>query len=158
MSCLQSVEVTPGQYRLLIGPPAGGGPITYRDVTANTDNQTPFAAYGTIGSNVLASPGQLAGLAWMTLEAVAEGTAPALSVLIGEFEGDFEPVPRSRQDPPNLPPSTSLYSNRHSFLQSQRPVWCRHFQFRIDWPAEDAANELLTFTIFGQTWNEMRSQ
>lgn len=129
-----------------------------RDVNSTDDNGDLYPAYTTFGSNVLANPGQLAGLAWMTLEAVAQGTPPALSVLMGEISGEFEPVPRSRQDPPNLPPSTSLYSNRHSFLQNQRPIWCRHFQFRIDWPAEDAANELLAFTIFGQTWNEMRSQ
>lgn len=158
MSCVQSVEITPGQYRLLLGPPAAGGPISMRDLNSNTDDGTPYEAYTVFGSSVLASPGQLAGLAWMTLEATATGTAPALSALIGEVDGQFESIPRHRQDPPNLPPSESLYSNRHSFLQSQRPVWCRHFQFRIDWPAEDAANELLAFTIFGQTWNEMRGQ
>jgi hypothetical protein len=158
MSCVQSVEVTPGQYRLLIGPPAGGGPILMRDVNANTDDGDLYPAFTVFGSNVMANPGQLAGIAWMTLEAVAEGSIPSLSALIGEVDGEFETVPRTRQDPPNLPPSTSIYSNRHSFLQSQKPVWCRHFQFRIDWPAEDAANELLAFTIFGQTWNEMRSQ
>jgi hypothetical protein len=158
MSAVQSVEIEPGEYRMLLGPPASGGPILFRDLTSNTDDGVPFAASTRFGSVVVAQPGELAALAWMTLEAQPYGTAPALSILLSEINGEFENVPRTRQDPPNLPPSQSLYSNRHSFLQNQMPVWCRHFQFTIDWPAEDAANELLTFTIFGQTWQEMRSQ
>jgi hypothetical protein len=157
-SAVQSVELSPGVYGLLIGPPAGGGPILARDLTVNTDDGIAFPVKTRFGSVVVAQPGELAALAWMTLEAEMEGSAPALSVLLSEIDGEFESVPRSRQDPPNLPPSVSLYSNRHSLLQNQMPTWCRHFQFEIDWPAEDAANELLTFTIFGQIWQEMRSQ
>lgn len=157
-SAVQSVETSPGEYNLLIGPPAAGGPILMRDVTMNTDNGAAYPASTRFGSVVVAQPGELAALAWMTLEAQPYGTAPALSVLLSEINGEFESVPRSRQDPPNLPPSQSLYSNRHSLMQNQMPTWCRHFQFTIDWPAEDAANELLTFTIFGQLWQEMRSQ
>jgi hypothetical protein len=157
-SAVQSVETTPGEYTLLIGPPASGGPILMRDLTQNTDAGVPFPVSTRFGSVVVAQPGELAALAWMTLEATMAGTAPALSVLLSEVNGTFESVPRSRQDPPNLPPSQSLYSNRHSLMQNQMPTWCRHFQFDIDWPAEDAANELLTFTIFGQLWQEMRSQ
>jgi hypothetical protein len=162
-SAVQSVEVNPGVYNLLIGPPAGGGPILKRDLTVNTDGGVAYPVKTRFGSVVVAQPGELAGLAWMTIEAAMAGTAPALSVMLSEVNvvpnyADFESVPRTRQDPPNLPPSQSLYSNRHSFLQNQNPTWCRHFQFEIDWPAEDAANELLTFTIFGQMWQEMRSQ
>jgi hypothetical protein len=158
MSAVQSVEIEPGEYRMLLGPPASGGPILFRDLTSNTDDGALFPVSTRFGSVVVAQPGELAALAWMTLEAQPYGTAPALAILLSEINGEFENVPRTRQDPPNLPPSQSLYSNRHSFLQNQMPVWCRHFQFTIDWPAEDAANELLTFTVFGQTWQEMRSQ
>ena len=162
-SAVQSVETSPGEFELLIGPPAGGGPILKRDLTVNTDDGVPYPVKTRFGSVVVAQPGELAALAWMTLEAANQGTAPALSVMLSEINPvpngiDFEDVPRTRQDPPNLPPSVSLYSNRHSLMQNQNPTWCRHFQFEIDWPAEDAANELLTFTIFGQLWQEMRSQ
>jgi hypothetical protein len=159
-TCVQSVEVSPGQWRLLTGPGAGGGPIAYRDVNASTDTGTAFAAYTTFGSILLAAPGQLGGLAFITLESSRVGTPSALSVMLGEIglPGTFESLRRTRQDPPNLPPSVSLYSDRFSILQNQQPAWCRHFQMRVDWPAEDAANELLGFTIFGQTWQEYRSQ
>jgi hypothetical protein len=157
-SAMQSVEVLPGAFALLLGSGGSGGPIFQRDVSTHTDNNTPFASFGTFGSITMAEPGQLAALAYITLESTATGTSPALSVLLGETSGRFEPVPRTRQDPPNLTPSKTVRADRHSLLQGQSPVWCRHFQFRVDFPAEDAFNELLTFTIYGQTWQEQRSQ
>jgi hypothetical protein len=157
-SAVQSVEILPGTNRLLIGPGTGGGPIRMRDLTTNTDLGIPFTAHATFGSIVLAHPGELAALAFITLEARKTGSRAALSILLGEIFGTFEPLNRTRQDPTNLPPSNTLYSDRYHFMQSQSPAWCRHFQMDIAWPAEDAANELLTFTIFGQTWQEYRSQ
>lgn len=157
-SAVQSVEILPGKKMLLIGPPAGGGPILQRDMSTTLDVTETYQMYAEFGSIVLAHPGQLAGLAWITLEAQAIGSAAALSVLMDEFLGTYEPVPRTRQDPPNLPPSTSLISNRHSLLQGQSPVWCRHLRMRLDWPEENAMNELLTYTLFGQVWQELRNQ
>jgi hypothetical protein len=164
-SAVQSVEILPGQFALLIGPPASGGPILMRDPTVNTDNGTPFAAWAHVGNIVLAQSGKLAGLAWVGVESEAEGSATELAVMLDEIaeipksqSANFYPVPRSRQDPPNMPPSESLFSNRHSLLQGQKPVWCKSLQLMFYWPNEDAANELLTFTIFGETWAEQRSQ
>jgi hypothetical protein len=154
---VQSVEVTPGQYRLLIGGTASG-PILQRDRKVNTDNGTTFAVETIFGNIVLAQPGQLAALSFITLESVRIGTRPALALLLGEISGTFDPLNRTRQDPTNLPPSSTLFSDRYHFAQNQKEAWCRHFQMAISWPAEDAPNELFTFTIFGQTWQEMRSQ
>jgi len=153
--CVQSVEVTPGQYRLLTHG-AGAGQILQRDRSVNTDNGVPFAARTVFGSIVLAQPGQLAALAFITLESVRLGTRPGLALLLGEITGEFEALSRTRQDPPIIPPSESLYSDRYHFEQNQRTAWCRHLQMEITWPAEDAANELLTFTLFGQTWQEYK--
>jgi len=161
-SAVQSVEILPGTNRLLIGPGAAGGPIRMRDLTVNTDVGIPYICHATFGSIVLAHPGELAALAFITLEARKLGSRAALSVLLGEIfatpTAPFEPLGRTRQDPTNLPPSETLYSDRYHYMQSQNPAWCRHFQMDIAWPAEDAANELLTYTIFGQTWQEYRSQ
>jgi hypothetical protein len=154
---VQSVEVLPGQYRLLISGTAPG-PILQRDTTVNTDNGVPFPAETTFGNVVLAQPGQLAALSFITLESVRVGTRPALALLLGEISGTFDGLNRTRQDPTNLPPSSTLFSDRYHFQQNQNEAWCRHFQMRLSWPAEDAANELLTFTVFGQTWQEMKSQ
>jgi hypothetical protein len=157
MGCVQSVEVTPGVYRLLISGTTTG-PIWQRDSTKNTDNGNAFPVQTFFGNIVLALPGQLAALSFITLESVKTGTRAGLALLLGEVSGTFETLNRTRQDPPILPPSNTLYSDRYHFAQNQNEAWCRHFQMEVSWPAEDAANELLTFTIFGQTWQEMRSQ
>ncbi len=165
-SAVQSVETEPGTMTLLIGPPPPfGGPILKRDTTVNTDQLIEYPAFAELGNIVLAHTGQLAGLAWVTLESEAVGTPVKLSVMLdetkvksGSTSAQFTPVPRTRQDPPNLPPSDTIYSNRHNLLQDQKPVWCKSIKLRLDWPAEDAANELDTFAIFGQVWAEHRSQ
>jgi hypothetical protein len=165
-SAVQSVETTPGTMSLLIGPPAGStGPILMRDTTVNTDNGTPYPCSTDVGNIVLAHTGQLAGLAWIALESEAVGTATEVSVMLDETKektgsqsAKFTPVPRTRQDPPNAPPSETIFSNRHSLLQNQKLVWCKSLKMRLEWPAEDAANELDTYAIFGQVWAEQRSQ
>jgi hypothetical protein len=129
-----------------------------RDVTVNTDAGTPYPMAVDYNPIVLATPGQLAGLAWMTVKCSAAGNAPTLGVVLDEISGPYESVPRTRQDPTNLPPSETLLSNRHSLLQNQKPVWCQVIKFGMQWPAEDSPDELLTYTIFGQTWQEQRSQ
>jgi hypothetical protein len=157
MGCVQSVEVTPGTFRLLIHTTVAG-PILQRDRNARTDNGTPYPVRTVFGNIVLAQPGQLAALSFITLESVRVGTRAGLAVLLGEISGQFDHLSRTRQDPPNLPPSRTLYSDRYHFEQNQQTAWCRHFQMEITWPAEDAISELLTYTIFGQTWQEMRVQ
>jgi hypothetical protein len=169
-SAVQSVETTPGTMTLLIGPSDAlgsgtTGQILMRDTTVSTDDGAMFDAYADIGNIVLAHTGQLAGLAWIALESEAVGTATKVSVMLDETKeitgsqsAKFSPVPRTRQDPPNSPPSETIYSNRHSLLQDQKPVWCKSLKMRLEWPAEDAANELDTYAIFGQVWAEQRSQ
>lgn len=171
-SAVQSVEVLPGTMALLIGPSPGNnpnspveGPILKRDPDVNTDNGAAFPAFADVGNIVLAHSGELAGLAWIGAESEAQGTATQIAVLLDEIDevpgsdsAKFYAVPRTRQDPPNQAPSESLYSNRHSLLQGQKPVWCKSLKMRFAWPPEDAPNELLTYTIFGQMWAEQRSQ
>jgi hypothetical protein len=166
ISAFQSVEVLPGTMALLAAPRQGGsGPILMRDTSVNSDNGVLYPSYADIGNIVLAHTGQLAGLAWIALESEAVGTPTKVSVMLDETKektgsnsAQFSPVPRTRQDPPNSPPSDTIYSNRHSLLQDQKPVWCKSLKMRLEWPAEDAANELDTYAIFGQVWAEQRSQ
>lgn len=157
MGCVQSVEVTPGEYRLLISG-TEAGPILQRDTTMTTDNGDTYPVLTRFGSVVLAVPGQLAALSFITLESLRIGTRATLALLLGETDGTFEELKRTRQDPTNLPPSETLFSDRYHFAQNQNEAWCRHFQMEVGWPPEDVPNELLTFTIFGQTWQEMRAQ
>jgi hypothetical protein len=156
IGCVQSVEVSPGQYRLLMSTPSG--PVLQRDRTVFADDGLLYSVFTRLGAIVLAQPGQLAALNFITLESAKTGTRAGLAVLLGEASGTFEDLNRTHQDPPNLPPSRTLYSDRYHFAQNQQTAWCRHFQMEVSWPAEAVPNELFTFTIFGQTWQEMRAQ
>jgi hypothetical protein len=159
---MSSVEVTKGQKLLLLGP-AANGPILYRDPTVNTDVGTTFPWYPILGSIVLAQPGQVAELDFFTLESVKIGTQATVSVMLGEIDGPlhpdlFELLYPTRQDPPLLPKAKTLYNDRFAMMQNQQTTYCRHLQIRFDWPAEDAPNELLTYTIFGALHNETESK
>ena len=151
---VQSVEVTPGVTKLLVGPTTSG-PILQRDYSVNTDNGTAYLAYGTLGSIVLAHPGQLAELVFITLDSTAVGSHPAVSILIDEISGTFESMPSYVPDPTQLPTSTTLYGDRFYFSQTQQPAICRHLMLKFSWPAENYANELLATTIFGGPTEEL---
>lgn len=80
---------------------------------------------------------------------VAQAVASALAAL-----PSFTPINSYVADPPQLPASSSLYSNRFYFSQTGASAWCRHLQVDISWPAENYANELLTYSLFGAIWYE----
>jgi hypothetical protein len=153
---VQSVETSPGINQLLVGPGVTPGPILKRDATVNRDNGVAFAAFATIGSITLAEPGELAELLFITLDSMKVGKRPTLGLLLGEISGTFSKAYRSRQDPPALPPSSTIYNDRYYMAQNQQPTYCRHFQLKISWVAEDAHNELLAYTIFGAIHHEMQ--
>jgi hypothetical protein len=155
-SAIRSTEIQPGIRRLLIGP-ATSGPILMRDRSKSTDNGTAYGCYATLGSITLAPPGQVADIDFITLDEPKIGSRATLGVLLGEISGEFETILRTRQDPPLLPPSETLWSDRYSLSQSGSPTWCRHFQMMISYPAEDAFNEVYTYTIFAALWSENRS-
>lgn len=145
---VQSVEVSPGLHRLLVGPTISG-PILRRDTTTWSDNGTNYPAFVTIGSIVLAQPGQLAELDFITTDSLAIGSTPTISVLIDEIFGGFESMPLYVNDPPQLLPSSSLYAQRFYFSQTQDPAVCRHLQIKVSWPPENFQNEMLSLTIYG---------
>lgn len=151
--CVQSVQVASGDHRLLLQN-ANGGPILQRDQATNTDNGNPFEFDMIIGSIVLAQPGQIAEVAFITLDSMRVGTRPTVGLILDEVSGTFDLLTKVRQDPPLLPPSDSLFNDRYWLTQKQISAFCRHMQVQFSWQAEDVANELLTFTIFGALHTE----
>lgn len=83
-SAVQSVETTPGNRDLLVGP-AVSGPILKRDFSVNSDNGVAYQAYAVIGSIVFAQPGQLAMIESITTDSQAVGTPPTLAVQLDEI-------------------------------------------------------------------------
>lgn len=145
-------------------------------VLANSDNGTPYAANYTMGSIVLAQPGQIAEVGFFTCDFRRIGTSPQLLVLWNEIkadglndDSDFENLSSYVvQDPPSLYGTTlnpaTLFANRYYALQTvsalsgQNPVgsFCRHLQMKIDYGSSDVVpNELLDFTIFGCHYGEI---
>jgi hypothetical protein len=152
VKAIASVETMPGLRRLVLGP-VTTGPILMRDRTTRQDNATPYDTLARLGSIVLAQPGTTVGVQFITSEekAIAGATHCAVAVLLDEIEGDFLDLRNTSNDPPNLPPSLSTVATRFWLSQDAETIpKCRHMQIEMSWPAEDFANELLTYTIYGR--------
>ena len=149
---VQSIEVTPGVHRLLLGPYTTG-PTLMRDTTTWMDNGSVYSANAVIGSAVLAQPGQVAVVSFVTTESVRVGTPLTLGVLIDEalpyYKGAFDILKVWENDPPGLKPSRSFYSQRFYLSELKEEAACRHMQMNAIWAAENAPNELLSLTVFG---------
>lgn len=161
VQAIKAVEVSPGVHRLLVGP---GSTVTdaimMRDLDATTDGGTSgstgttYPAYAVFGSYVLALPGQVAKVAFVTTKSVRVGSPLVLGLLIDEalpyFTGSFDIIKAWSDDPPELPQSQSFWKQR--FYLSDNPnntAYCSDMQLMVQWPAEAAQNELQTFTIWG---------
>jgi hypothetical protein len=134
--------------------------ILQRDLTKTTDigldgSATSFTAYATIGNIVLAQPSELALLLHITTDSLAIGTKPGVSVLLDEIAPTiavpFTALAVDCHDPAVLVQATNptLFADRYYISESRKPAACRHLQVKISWPAEAAANELLTWSIIG---------
>ncbi len=150
---MQSVEIAPGVKKLFAAP-VGAGSLLVRDDAVSADNGVPFAASATIGSIVLAQPGQIAGVEFLTVDSTIAGSRATLGLLFGEIAGTFTNLIPTRQDPTLLPPSTTIRGDRYYMPQVGRSAWCRHMQIRVSWPAEAQPNEMLAYTLFGEIKQE----
>lgn len=152
VSAVQSIEASPGIHQLLIGP-RSSGPILKRDRTLFTDNGQTYHAFVTIGSIVLAQPGQLAELVFITMDSVVTGSRPSVYIQLDEisqtFPGNFEQLPSFVPDPPQLAASTTIWGDRYYVSNTHLPALCRHMQIRLDWGVQTVQNEMLSLTAFG---------
>lgn len=153
VKALQSIEVTPGKHKLLLGP-ATSGPILNRDLSVFTDNGSVYPAYAVIGSAVLAQPGQIATVSFITTEAVRIGKPLVLGVIMDEalpyYTGPFDILKTWVNDPPAIKAkSKSLMSQRFYMSELEEEAVCRHMQIKVDLGSEAVQNELLTLTVFG---------
>lgn len=171
---IQSIVVSPGTRKLLIGPSAAGY-ILARDSTYTSfvDNASAYESYFTMGSIVLAHPGQMAELAFVEMDFTQIGTQPVVSVLLDELSATngaaFESISNDFiSDPPKLygPTATpdTLWMNRFYFGQTTpgnggdttpEPAWCKHLQIKVDFGnIDEVQNELQAFSLFGALWQE----
>lgn len=151
-TCVVSVETSPGIHQLLIGQ--SNGTVLTRNYSVFSDNGNAYSAFATIGSLVLAKPGQMAALNSIVLELQQVGSVPGVSLLLDEISGTFEQLIQSVTDPPRLPTSQTIMSRRWYLSQGNAASWCRHIQLKLSWAAEAFKNEVLTVTAIGALANE----
>ena len=157
---VQSIEITPGVHRLLVGP-TGTGAILERDLNTWADNGTPYPANAIIGSCVLVQPGQVATVAFVTTESVRIGSPINIGVLVDEavpyYTGPFDILKNRTNDPPNLPASKSIYADRFYFTELRdSTAVMRHCQIQVIWsPTDTVMNELWSMTLFGAYQQEL---
>jgi hypothetical protein len=155
---IASVQTSPGVHQLLISSPTGN--IMFRDLDSNVDEVSasypgiPYPAYAVFGSFVLALPGQVAKVAFVTTDSVRTGSPLEIGLLIDEalpyFTGSFDMIKKWVNDPPGLKPSKSLFSQRFYLSEDEdEAAYCRHMQLMVSWPAENTQSELVGFTVFG---------
>lgn len=151
LSAIAAIETVPGVVRLIAATPSGA--IWQRDLTTQTDNGTAYPADATLGSVVLAQPGNTVEVQFLTVEEkkIAGATPVSVAVLFDEISGTFLTLTNIVNDPPNLPAPASINALRFWATQDPETVQiCRHMQQKFSWPAENYANELLTNTIYGR--------
>lgn len=157
VKALQGIETAPGVHKLLLGP-TGAGHILNRDLSSSTDDGAMFDANAVLGSMVLAQPGQVAVVSFITTEAVRIGTPIVLGVIMDEalpyYTGAFDILKHSVNDPPTLKQSKSLNAQRFYMSDSREEAACRHMQVKVDFGTQAVQNELLTLTVFGAFMQE----
>lgn len=165
-SAVQSVETSPGLTQLLIGPPSGGGPILFRDSTVFTDwsggAPTTYPAWDVKGSIMLCESGEVAEIAHIALKSKAVGGRPVVSILLGEIaptqNAPFDVLSITSTDPPDLPPSNTLYSDRYVAMQNGVCPKCDNFQLKIDYGSQAFGDELYMFSVYGAKYAERKQQ
>ena len=102
---------------------------------------------------MLALPGQVAKVAYITTDSVNTGSPLVIGLLVDEalpyYKGSFEILKDWVFDPPCLKPSKSILSQRFYLSELHEEAVCRHLQLMVQWPAENAANELMAFSLWG---------
>jgi hypothetical protein len=150
---VQSIEVSKGVHRLLVGRPTSNGHILQRDFSTFQDDGTPYTCSFTMGSINLVNPGQIAGLTFVNVRATKVGTAPTVGFLLNEVSGSFTNFTTGHPYPweiyGNTSAPTSLYANAYYFRETDSAALAEHLLVKVSFPAENFANEVLTLTVWG---------
>lgn len=142
------------------------GPILFRDSAVNADwasgTYNSYPSYDVKGCIQLCLSGEVGEIAHVHVVSAAEGARPSVGLLFGEAlattAAPFAWYDRTCTEPPNLPPSQSLYSDRYTMLQNGVTPKCLFFQLGMDYGTQNFADETLMFSIFGAKYAERREQ
>jgi hypothetical protein len=152
---VQSVEVSPGIKKLLVGSTLPNQSVLERNLSVYTDNGIPYDAWFVMGSITLAHPGELALMKFMEFDFNGIKYQPKVSYLLNEIAGIFTKFKLAPVfDPPSLYGTTlaptSYSPNRYYLLGNASLARCRHLQIMIDFGITSNPDEMYTATIFGR--------
>jgi hypothetical protein len=174
-SAMQSVETTPGKYKLLAAPGVGTtGPILFRDAATNADwdaaagggagAYVPFPAYDTKGVNLLCSTGQWSEVAHVSAKSQAYGARPVVSVLLNEIEAvpmqgrPYAVLQVTGPDPARGRICKSVFSDRYDLAQNGVDTLGDSILVRFDYGVQNEADELLDWGILASVHDERKEE
>lgn len=147
---------------------AAGGPILFRDSSVNADwvgglgAYQSYPSYDVKGNIVLCQSGEIAEIAHIGLKSTAQGARPVVGLLLGELaptqDTPFDWLDITSTDPPILPKSETMYSDRYVAEQNGVCPKCDNFQLAIDYGTQNFPDEMLLFSIYGAKHSERKQQ
>lgn len=150
VNAIGSIEITPGVYKFLLGATTGGQVVLQRDLATFQDNGSNYSCTAVLGSFQLADPGMLAALEAIAIEYANVGSDPTVGILAGEISGTFTTVANPVNEPPEFAtPNQSFNAKRWDIRQAPINQNMRHFQLQIQFPAENAKNEIFGIGMWG---------
>jgi hypothetical protein len=166
-SAVASIESAPGTRKLIYGP-GNLGSIQFRDTTATYDHNVVsgvpgaamYDAYATVGSLVLAQPGQLAKVEFIETEVPATSGSPTVTMWLDEVatftnasSGITFTLAANCDEPPELNGSVwsskTLLMKRSYVSQSRKPAICMNCQIKFDFGTANSPDELYSYTLYG---------
>jgi hypothetical protein len=152
---VQSVEVSPGVKKLLVGSAVVNSSILMRDTTVFTDNGTQYDANFQLGSLWLAHRGECAILSFVECD-FSSSTNPTVSYLLNEVSGTFTNfvTADALYDPPfiygNAGAAPSSYVPlRFYFSDTGLLAKTVHMQVGVDFGTTSNSDEIFDLTIYG---------
>ena len=161
---LQSIQTAAGVRSLLIGGTGNNEPLLYRNIATNQDNGSNYTASFIVSPGPICHDGEMAELGFLTWTGPRVGTTPTISYLLNETSGTYQQFASLVNDPPLLygttvTPST-VYRNRYYFKQTMSTgnpppaIYCTDILLQTAFIAENAANEMARFTLFGGLYED----
>jgi hypothetical protein len=128
-------------------------------VSTSTVVGTMYDANFTMGSIVLAHPGQIAALKFLEMDMSGVSYRPVVSCLLNEIAGTFTPMALIPQfDPPSIYGATlsptSYSPNRYYFASTGKLARCRHLQINVDFGMTPNQDMIYNLCIFGRLFVE----
>jgi hypothetical protein len=149
VGALGSIEILPGQYKLLKGSTQPNQIIEQRDLATFTDNGTTYPWNVVFGNIPLSDPTQLANLESLLLRMTNSGSLPVVGILANDVSGTFVPLGPPKDEPPEgNNPAQGYIAKKYYFGTGALWTQMSHLQVSFTFGAEAAQNEILSWGLF----------